>query len=444
VQTVDARLDIPPCAWHDVQALQDELGLSGPVAQILARRGLGDPRAARAWLTGDERHDPSAFAGIDVAVELILRHLATGSHITVHGDYDVDGVTSTAILLRALHALAADGTRVDHLLPSREADGYGITMATIERLQSRGTRLLITVDCGITSVDEVAAARAAGIDVVVTDHHQPRADGRLPDAPIVHPRVCGYPFPDLCAAAVAHKLATALRAAAGAADPVEEAAELDLVALATVADCVPLHGENRRLVREGLVAIARTQRVGLRALMRVGRVDPSAISATDIGFRLAPRINAAGRVARPDAALELLLTQDEDRAAQVADELDGLNADRRHTEERIRFDAERQVAELGERSAYVLWGEGWHPGVIGIVASRLAERHRRPVLMVAVRDGEGTGSGRSIPAFDLLAGLDACATGCARGGPGGPRAARPPPTRSRRCVPRSRPTPRPS
>ena len=409
---MDARIDIPPCSAGSVLALQDELGVSTAVAQVLARRGLGDPEAARAWLTAQDDHDVALFAGLPDAVALILRHVRDGSHITIHGDYDADGITSTAILLRALHAL---GAKVDHLLPSREADGYGVTLATIERLVARGTRLLITVDCGITAVEEVAAARAAGLDVVVTDHHQPRADGVLPDAPLVHPGVCGYPCVDLCAAGVAYKLAGALHAASGG-DPRAADADLDLVALATVADCVPLQGENRRLVRAGLRALAATTKPGLRALMRVAQVDPTAVDATDIGFRLAPRINAAGRVARPDAALELLLTSDADRAATVADELDRLNADRRHTETRILFDAERQVAELGERPAYVLWGEEWHAGVIGIVASRLAERHGRPVLMVALKDGEGTGSGRSIPAFDLLAGLDACAAHLLRHG----------------------------
>ncbi|PTL54872.1 single-stranded-DNA-specific exonuclease RecJ [Paraconexibacter algicola] len=402
---MDARLDIPACPTDAVRTLREQLGVSDAVAQILVRRGLHDPEVAQAWLRAEERHDPSAFAGIDDAVALILLHVRAGSRITIHGDYDVDGVTSTAILLRALHTWQAT---VDHLLPDRQADGYGLTHATIDRLRARGTQLLITVDCAITAVDEVAAARAAGIDVIVTDHHTPRADGVLPDALIVHPGVCGYPFRDLCAAAVAHKLAVAVHRAAGG-DPARADADLDLVALATVADCVPLHGENRRLVREGLGALATTRKPGLRALMRVSRVDPSTMDATDIGFRLAPRLNAAGRVARPDAALELLLTPDEDRAERIAEELDRHNADRRHTEERIRFDAERQIAELGERPAYVLWGEDWHSGVIGIVASRIAERHRRPVLLVAVRDGEGTGSGRSIPAFDLLAGLDACA-----------------------------------
>lgn len=405
---MQARLDIPPCSSAAVLALQEGLGVSAAVAQVLARRGLTDPEAARRWLAADEAHPPAAFAGIDEAVALVLGHVRAGTHITVHGDYDADGITSTAILLRALHAL---GARVDHLLPSREADGYGLSAATVERLAARGTGLLVTVDCAVTAVDEVAAARAAGIDVLVTDHHQPRADGVLPDAPLVHPGLCGYPCPDLCAAGVAHKLARALHDAAPdlVAGDWHPDDDLDLVAIATVADCVPLHGENRRLVREGARALSATRKPGLRALMRVAQLEPSAADATAIAFRLAPRINAAGRVARPDAALELLLTTDEDRAAKIADELDRLNAERRHTETRILFDAERQVAELGERPAYVLWGEDWHPGVIGIVASRIAERHRRPTLLVAVRDGQGTGSGRSIPAFDLLAGLNACA-----------------------------------
>ncbi|MEA2130334.1 MAG: single-stranded-DNA-specific exonuclease, partial [Solirubrobacteraceae bacterium] len=325
-----------------------------------------------------------------------------------------DGVCSTAILVGVLRTLGAD---VDWFLPSRTEDGYGLAAATVARLADRGTRLLITADCAITAVDEVAAARAAGLDVLVTDHHSPRSDGRLPDAPIVHPAVCGYPCTDLCAAGVAYKLAGALLSAAGR-DPEAADADLDLVALATIADCVALRGENRRLVREGLRALAATTRPGLRALMKVGNVDPARVDARAVGFRLAPRINAAGRIERADAGLELVLTTDPERATQIADELDRLNAERRHTEQRILFEAETLVAQAGERPAYVLAGEGWHKGVIGIVASRIAERHNRPTVLVALdADGErGTGSGRSIPAFDLLGGLDACAAHLARHG----------------------------
>ena len=335
----------------------------------------------------------------------MLEHVERGSRITVHGDYDVDGVCSTAILVRALRTLGAD---VDWYLPSRIDDGYGLARSTVERLAARGTSLLITVDCAVTAVEEVALARSLGMDVVVTDHHSPRADGELPDAPLVHPRVNGYPCPDLCAAGVAHKLAQALLEGAGE-DPALADEDLDLVALATVADVVPLQGENRRLVREGLRVLAGTRKIGLRALMDVARVDPSGLDEAAIGFRLGPRLNAAGRLYRADAGLELLLTEDRERARAVAAELDTVNAERRDVETQIRFQAEALVAEHPEGRALVLAGEGWHPGVIGIVASRIAERHHRPTILIALDGEEGSGSGRSIKAFDLLGGLHASA-----------------------------------
>ena len=412
------RLKIAPCDLAAVLALERELGVSHPTAQVLVRRGYADAGAARAWLAAGERHDPSQFAGIEDVCARVLDHVRAGRRITIHGDYDVDGVCSTAILVGVLRTLGAD---VDWFLPSRTEDGYGLSAATVPRLAQRGTKLLITADCAITAVDEVAAAVAAGIDVIVTDHHSPRADGILPAAPIVHPAVCGYPCVDLCAAGVAYKLAAALLTAAGE-DPVLADRDLDLVALATIADCVPLRGENRRLVRAGLRAMATTKRPGLRALMRVSRADPARIDTTAVGFRLAPRINAAGRLERADAGLELLLTPDEIRAAQIADELDRLNSERRMTETRILFEAEALVAEhhreAGQPFSYVLAAEGWHKGVIGIVASRIAERHHRPTVLVALDGdgGRGTGSGRSIPGFDLLAGLNASAAHLTRHG----------------------------
>ncbi|WP_205698137.1 single-stranded-DNA-specific exonuclease RecJ [Conexibacter sp. SYSU D00693] len=403
---MERRLHVEPVPGATVLALERELGVPHAVAQVLARRGFTDAAAARTWLAASERHEPSRFAGIEEAVALVLSHVRGGTRITVHGDYDVDGVCSTAILVRCLRGLGAD---VDWRLPSRTEDGYGLSARTVEELAARGTRLLVTADCAITAVDEVALAHRLGMDVVVTDHHAPRADGVLPSAPIVHPGVRGYPCPELCAGGVAHKLALALHAAAGAPDGYVPADDLDLVALATVADCVPLVGENRRLVREGLAALSRTTKPGLRALMRVARVDAARVDAGSIGFRLAPRINAAGRLSRADAALELVLTTDPARADAIADELDRANAERRHVETRILFEAEAQVAAQGEQPAYVLAHDEWHPGVIGIVASRIAERHHRPVVLVALDGEEGTGSGRSIPAFDLLGGLNASA-----------------------------------
>ena len=234
-------LEIPAYDLAAALALERELGVSHVLAQVLVRRGLLDASAAQAFLEPSEGHDPSAFAGIERAVALIERHSRGRGRIVIHGDYDVDGVCATATMVRALRALGAD---VGWYLPDRLTDGYGLSLDTVHRLAARGASLLVTVDCAITAVDEVAAARAAGLDVVVSDHHAPRADGRLPDCEIVHPAVCGYPCPDLCGTGVAYKLARALDA------PTAEE-DLELVALATVADLMPLVGENRRLVRAG-------------------------------------------------------------------------------------------------------------------------------------------------------------------------------------------------
>jgi single-stranded-DNA-specific exonuclease len=427
------RFELADCPPWGVERLVRELGVSESLAQILVRRGLAEPASARAFLAADEEHSPFAFTGIERAVEAILRHVRVGGRITIHGDYDVDGICSTAVLVRSLRRL---GANVDWYLPDRAVDGYGLNPLTVQRLAQRGTRLLVTADCAITAVDEVAQAQALGMEVVVTDHHAPRADGVLPDAPIVHPAICGYPCPDLCATAVAFKLAQALEYAADAGPgsaagaepatgqasdgsaPVQDVGEvpvgraleqdLDLVALATIADVVSLTGENRTLVRRGLRALAGTAKPGLRALMSVARVDPGKLTERSVAFALAPRLNAAGRLYRADAGLELVLTEDPLRAAQVAEELGRANHERRQVEMRIRYEAEAQVAALGERAAYVLAGEDWHAGVIGIVASRLAERHHRPVVLIALDGDTGKGSGRSIDAFDLLGGLTAC------------------------------------
>jgi single-stranded-DNA-specific exonuclease len=415
-QVLEPRLEIAACAPADVQRLQRELGVSGAVAQVLVRRGLADPACAGAFLQAAEEHRPERFRGIGEAVESILHHLAGGGLITIHGDYDVDGVCSTAVLVRTLRGM---GANVDSYLPDRAGDGYGLSAATVKRLAARGTRLLVTVDCAITAVEEVAFARELGMDVVVSDHHAPRSDGRLPAAPIVHPLICGYPCAELCATAVAHKLAQAVLEAGGARVHLDGARlervrrgldeDLALVALATIADLVPLLGENRALARRGLRALASTSRPGLRALMAVSGVDPSKVDERAVGFALAPRLNAAGRLYRADAGLELILTDDVGRAQQIARELDIANRERRELEMRMRGQAEAQIAELGERAAYVLSSDDWHPGVIGIVASRLVESSGRPVVLVALEGTTGKGSGRSIECFDLLGGLNACA-----------------------------------
>jgi single-stranded-DNA-specific exonuclease len=386
-----------PYDFSLAERLAAGLGVSRPVGAILARRGFGNVEDAKRFLAAEERHDPLTLPGVAAASELIGAHLRRGSRVAVFGDYDVDGVCSTAILVRTLRALGADPIWE---LPSRFDEGYGLSTDAVQRHAARGVGLLITVDCGITAVEQVAAARAAGLDVIVTDHHRPGE--QLPDCVVVHPALGDYGTPELCAAGVVLKLCEAL-------DPSVAEEQVDLAALATVCDLVPLRDENRRIVREGLVALARTRKPGLRALMTVARVDPAELTEHALGFRLGPRINAAGRMRRADAALELMLTEDGARAAEVARELDLLNGDRQQAETRILFAAEAACAPQASQGAIVVAGEDWHPGVVGIVASRLVERWRRPCVVIAL-DGEGSGrgSGRSISPYDLHAGLAAC------------------------------------
>jgi single-stranded-DNA-specific exonuclease len=403
-----------PYDYGEVRRLASELDLAEPVAITLVRRGYRTVDGARRFLEAREEHAPSEFDRIDEICELALSVARAGGRITIHGDYDVDGVCSTAILVSTLRRL---GATCDWLIPDRLSDGYGLSMSTVEQLRRRGSELVITADCGIGSIAEVAAAQAAGIRVVVTDHHLPGE--RLPDCPIVHPVVSTYPFEGLCAAGVAHKLAIALSDTAGRGaietvggrrHPCDR--DLDLVALATVADMVPLVGENRRLVREGLRLMRDTPRAGLRALMASSAVDSEALDAAALGFRLAPRINAAGRLYRADAGVELMLTDDPERAAAIAIELDRANAERRWTEQKVVEEAERLRAALPptarEAPALILAGSGWHPGVVGIAASRIVERHFRPAILLSVDERRAKGSARSIPGFDLVAALDAC------------------------------------
>src|SRR4051812_41260046 len=267
------------------RALAEGLGVSPVVGAILARRGFGEVEEARRFLAAEESHDPLSLPGAPAACEVILGHIRRGSQIAVFGDYDVDGVCSTAMLLRTLRGLAADPVWE---LPNRFDEGYGLSRPAVERLAGRGVELLVTVDCGITAVEQVAAARAAGLDVVITDHHRPGDE--LPDCTIVHPALGDYGCPELCASGVVLKLSEALFAAAGR-DPAEASEDADLAALATLCDLVPLPGENRRIVREGLIELGRTRKAGLRALMDVGGVTPGEISEHSLGFRLGPRIN---------------------------------------------------------------------------------------------------------------------------------------------------------
>jgi single-stranded-DNA-specific exonuclease len=400
---------LSPCPRPEVVSLASELGLSETTASVLVRRGYGDPETARAFLAAETpAHDPLLLGDMTTACERIRAAIAAGGRICVHGDYDVDGICATALAVSVLQDLGAD---VDWHLPSRFAEGYGVSAETLARLAEDGCELLLTVDCGITAVGEIAAAREAGLDVIVTDHHRPGET--LPDCPVVATRPSNYPFPELCGTGVVLKLAQALGAP-------NLDRHLDVVALATVADVVPLVDENRGLVAAGLKRLARTTKPGLRALMASAHVDPAVVDAGAIAFRLAPRINAAGRLGHPKAALDLLLTEDAQEATRLAAMLESLNRDRQSVEERILREALEQVEQWPEskrrRRGYVVAGEDWHRGVIGIVASRLVERFHRPVVLIAGGEDGWTGSGRSIPAFDLHGALGACSAHLERWG----------------------------
>ncbi len=392
-----------PYDYADARALMDSLELAEPVAITLVRRGHRTPEQAREFLAADVGYAPEEFEGIGDAVAAIRSAIAAASLITVHGDYDVDGISSTAILIATLRRA---GARCDWLIPDRAADGYGLSGGTIERLAGRGTGLLITADCGITSAEEIDAAAAAGIEAVVTDHHRP--GDRLPDCPIVHPEVSGYPFGGLCGAAVAYKLACALG------DPEALAGrELDLVALATIADLVPLVDENRTLARRGIAELRKARRPGIRALLATSKVEPEHLDEGDIAFRIGPRLNAAGRLYRADAGVELMLTDDQGRAQAIAGELDSANHERRRVERELSSAAAAAYRDLGDNgkaaAGIVLWGEDWHPGVVGIAASRMVDRLQRPVILLSLdAGGRARGSGRSVPGFDLLAALKEC------------------------------------
>jgi single-stranded-DNA-specific exonuclease len=401
----EAVWTLASCPPRAASALARELEIGEVTAGVLVRRGYADPAAARAFLAGEgASHDPFLLGDMREACERIRSAISTGRRICVHGDYDVDGICATALAVLTLRQLGAD---VDWHLPSRFDEGYGLSSGTIDRLADEGVGLVLTVDCGITAVDEVAQATRRGLEVVVTDHHRPAQE--LPGCPLVATRPSGYPFPELCGTGVALKLAQALLGS----DSDGARRHLDLVALATIADVVPLIDENRALVTAGLRALARTAKPGLKALMDCARVDRAALDAGAIAYRLAPRINAAGRLGHPAVALELLLADNEDETRRLAGRLEELNRERQIVEERILREALEVVEEWPEsrrrRRAYVVAGESWHEGVIGIVASRLVERFHRPVVLIAGPGETWKGSGRSIGAFDLHAGLAACA-----------------------------------
>ena len=398
-----------PFSWAAAERLSRTLGVPFVVAAVLVGRGFADIEAARAFLDGDARvPSPFLFGHMVEAVEQLGAAIDGGLRVVVHGDYDADGVTATAVMVEGLATL---GLQAEWYLPSRFKEGYGLSREAVDTIAAGGPGLLVTVDCGVNYPDEVALAKEKGLEVVVIDHHQPGPV--LPSCPLIHPAVGEYPHGDLCGVGLALKVLHGLEVARHAASETEVPEELrrflDLVAIGTIADLAPLRGENRHYIKEGLKLISIGARPGLRALTRVsdctGQVDSSTVA-----FRLAPRLNAAGRLKDPSPPLRLLLTGDEREALAIAGDLHKLNGERQEVERQILEQAVSKVESLAELpAALVLAGEGWHEGVIGIVASRLVERYGRPTVLLGVREGVAKGSGRSVPGYDLMAGLNACA-----------------------------------
>lgn len=390
-----------------------EVGVGSLAGRVLWGRGLAGERAT-AFLNGGLRElpDPRLLLDMETAVARLVRAIDRREPILVHGDYDVDGISGCALLVETLRRC---GAVVDYHLPLRLRDGYGLSGAALRGTAAAGVRVVLSVDCGVSAVAEARLAAELGLDLIITDHHQPPAE--LPAAlAVVNPHRAGDPFPEkhLAGVGVAFFLLIALRAALRAAGRFAAGAEpdlresLDLVALGTIADLVPLVGVNRILVQGGLRRLDQAARPGVAALVRVAGV--SRVTCGTVGFQLAPRLNAAGRLEDAALGVELLLTDADDRAGELAGLLDGFNQERRRIEEQTLAEAIEGVQGLDEkrRHSIVLGAESWHPGVIGIVASRLVERYHRPVVLIALDGGQGKGSARSIRGFHLYQALQAC------------------------------------
>ncbi len=393
---------------EDILAVSRQYGLPPVIATILLNRGVQEVETF-IHPSAEQLPDPFLMKGMEPAAQRILQALDRGEHITVYGDYDVDGITSTAILVSFLKEHKAE---VNYYIPDRLEEGYGMNRAAIDKIAALGTSLLITVDCGITAVDEVQYAKECGMDVIVTDHHECKEE--LPEAYcILNPKQpdCPYPFKKLAGVGVVFKLLQALTTQMKfhMKELIEE--YIDIVAIGTVADVMPLVGENRAIVKKGLELLKYTMNRGVRTLMETAKIDTSGLTTGSIGFMIAPRINAAGRMGDPKCAVELLLSKDDRTARRYAEQLDEENRDRQATEISILEDALNIIAynrEMEDDYVLVLDHEGWHHGIIGIVASKISEKFNKPCILISTGDGMGKGSGRSIKGFNLFQALEEC------------------------------------
>lgn len=417
------KWNITPANPDLTQKLAEALKTNPILAQILVNRGIVDPESARQYLNPNLKylHDPNLMPGIPLAAKRLAQAIKNHEKIVIYGDYDVDGITGTSILWHAIRIL---GHSADYYIPHRLDEGYGLNSDAVSQICDNGCQLLISVDCGVTALEQAEICQAKKVDLVVTDHHDWKRDDNakalIPEChAIAHPRLFeGYPNPNLCGAGVAFKLAWALGREMSGADKVNDAYRnflleaLSLAAMGTIADVVPLIGENRLIAHFGLLAAKDSKLVGLQSLIETAGLAGKPINSYHVGFQLAPRINAAGRMGHAAQAVEMLTHAAKPRADEIAREMDKQNRDRQDLEKQIYREALEQATKLGMDQpavrGVVLGMKQWHPGVIGIVASRVVSKLNKPTIMISLDEVEGHGSGRSIPGFHLAQALDAC------------------------------------
>jgi len=376
------------------------------VAELLYRKGLGTTEEIDAFLNPrlDQQYDPFLFPDMEKAVQRIIRAIDKGEKITVYGDYDVDGTTATTLLYLGLNRI---GANIDYYIPHRMIDGYGLSLSSLDQLKENGTSLIISVDCGVNALEEIEAINERGMEIIITDHHNPKEE--LPEAvAIINPKLpgCTYPFPYLAGVGVAYKLLMAIYKAKGLETLANTLKYMDLVAVGTIADIVPLIGENRVFAHIGLQHLIEKKNIGLNALVQIAGLKSKVLDSSDIVFGLAPRINAAGRMGSASLAVELLISRDIEQSKELAESIERLNSLRQQEDQKTFQEAceiiEKKYSDLESVPCIVISSDDWHPGVIGIVASKLAERYYRPVLMISFKEGWGCGSGRSVADFDLF------------------------------------------
>lgn len=403
--------DFSPEERQQIKDLIAELKCPRLVAELLYRKNLRTPQEIEDFFHPhlSQQHDPFLFPDMEKAVARILKAIDSGERITIYGDYDVDGTTATTLLYLGLQRL---GANIDFYIPHRMIDGYGLSLGGLDQIKESGTSLIISVDCGVNALEEIEAINNRGMEIIITDHHNPKEE--LPNAAaIINPKLpgCPYPFPHLAGVGVAYKLLMAIYRRRGIANEENTLKYMDLVAVGTIADIVPLTGENRIFAYIGLQHLIEKKNLGLNALVQISGLNTKTMDASDIVFGIAPRINAAGRMGSAAVAVELLISRDKERSLELAEIIEQLNSLRQQEDQKTFHEAcdiiENKYKDIQSAPCIVVSSDDWHPGVIGIVASKLVEKYSRPVVMISFKEGFGSGSGRSVADFDLFGALTA-------------------------------------